>query len=290
MLICRFVTTQQDAPRYGRVTAQGIYPLKHLADQQAELLNARNTNAGAAQIAQLAYLAAQGDTPELWESSALPLERVRLLAPVTPSKIVCVGRNYRAHAAELGNAMPSEPLLFLKPPSSLIGPDETVILPPASTQVEHEGEIAVIIGRTATRLADNDDPLSYVLGYTCLNDVTARDIQRRDVQFTRGKSYDTFCPVGPYLALGLDHAALTVETRVNGARRQYGTASQMAFDIPYLVRYISHAMTLLPGDIIATGTPAGVGPLRDGDTVEIEVGGVGVLRHYIKALVSATSS
>ena len=275
MLICRFISLEEPAtPHYGRVTDAGVQPLRLLPPPETPVA---------------AWLHERAEASEIWANETVQLEAVRLLPPCEPSKIVCVGRNYRAHAEELGNAMPSEPLLFLKPTTALIGPGETVYLPPASAQVEHEGEIAVVIGRTATRLGDDANPLDYVLGYTCLNDVTARDIQRRDVQFTRGKSYDTFCPVGPYLATGLDFATLSVALRVNGVPKQYGQASQMAFDIPFLVRYISHAMTLRPGDIIATGTPAGVGPLRSGDEVEIEVNGVGVLRHYVEALPSAAT-
>jgi 2-keto-4-pentenoate hydratase/2-oxohepta-3-ene-1,7-dioic acid hydratase in catechol pathway len=213
---------------------------------------------------------------------SIRLADAQLLPPVTPSKIVCVGRNYREHAAELGNAMPSEPLLFLKAPSAIVGDGDAVELPEVSERVEHEGELGLVIGRRCGRLAADEDPLAYVLGFTCLNDVTARDLQRKDVQFTRGKSFDTFCPVGPFIVTGLDPADLSVETRVNGEVRQSGRTSAMAFPVPYLIRYISHAMTLEPGDLIATGTPAGVGPLRDGDTVEVEVEGVGVLRNPVR--------
>jgi 2-keto-4-pentenoate hydratase/2-oxohepta-3-ene-1,7-dioic acid hydratase in catechol pathway len=211
----------------------------------------------------------------------LGLEQIDLLAPVQPSKIVCVGRNYVGHAAELGNQMPSQPLLFLKPPSSVIGPDALIELPVQSKQVEYEGEIGVVIGRPARNLTEGDDPLDYILGITCVNDVTARDIQRNDIQFTRAKSFDTFCPTGPWVGkvAGLDE--LEVTTRVNGIPRQSGRASEMAFSIPFLVRYISHIMTLLPGDLIATGTPAGVGRLSEGDTVEVEVAGVGVLTNRV---------
>ena len=212
-----------------------------------------------------------------------PLAEAQLLAPVAPSKIVCVGRNYRDHAAELGNPMPEEPLLFLKPPSAVIAHGEPIILPPASQRVEHEGELAAIIGRRACRLAAPDDPLAYVFGYTCINDVTARDLQRRDVQFTRAKSFDTFCPLGPFIATGIDPLDLLVETRVNGRLRQRGRTSAMAFPIPFLVRYISHVMTLLPGDVIATGTPSGVGPLVPGDVVEVEVEAVGILRNTVQS-------
>jgi 2-keto-4-pentenoate hydratase/2-oxohepta-3-ene-1,7-dioic acid hydratase in catechol pathway len=212
------------------------------------------------------------------------LEEALLLAPVEPSKVVCVGRNYREHAAELGNPMPSEPLLFLKAPSAIVGHGDTIEMPVQSERVEHEGELAVVIGRRCRAVSEDEDPLSYVLGYTCVNDVTARDLQRRDVQFTRAKSFDTFCPVGPYVVTGLDPTDLRVETRVNGDVRQNGRTSAMAFPVPFLVRYISNVMTLNPGDLIATGTPAGVGPLLDGDTVEVEVEGVGTLRNHVKGL------
>lgn len=213
----------------------------------------------------------------------IALKDLKFLPPVTPTKIVCVGRNYREHAAELGNAMPSEPLLFLKPPSALIGPEDFIELPAISERVEHEGELAVVIGRRARRIGADEDPLSYVLGYTCLNDVTARDIQRRDVQFTRGKSFDTFCPVGPHVACDLDPQDLLVQTRVNGEVRQSGRTNAMAFPVPFLLRYVSQVLTLEPGDLIATGTPAGVGPLRPGDVVEVEVEGVGTLRNRVRA-------
>lgn len=212
-----------------------------------------------------------------------PLPAVRLLAPVEPSKIVCIGRNYAAHAAELGNEVPKEPLMFLKPPSSIIGPDEPIVLPTYSQRVEHEGELAIIIGRRCSHLGDSDDPFAYVLGFTCLNDVTARDIQKADVQFTRGKGFDTFCPVGSHIETELDAANTLVETRVNGALRQSGNTSLMIYPCAFLIRWISRMMTLLPGDIIATGTPAGVGPLVAGDSVEVSVSGVGVLRNPVQA-------
>jgi 2-keto-4-pentenoate hydratase/2-oxohepta-3-ene-1,7-dioic acid hydratase in catechol pathway len=214
-----------------------------------------------------------------WPSAA-----VRLLAPVEPGKIVCVGRNYAAHAAELGNEVPKEPLIFLKPPSAIIGPGEPVKIPPQSQRVEHEGELALVVGRRCSRVNDGDDALSYLLGYTCLNDVTARDIQKNDVQFTRAKGFDTFCPVGPHIETQLDPADALVETRVNGALRQSGRTSLMIYPVAFLVRWISHVMTLNPGDVIATGTPAGVGPLVAGDTVEVRVGAVGVLRNPVQAL------
>jgi 2-keto-4-pentenoate hydratase/2-oxohepta-3-ene-1,7-dioic acid hydratase in catechol pathway len=215
------------------------------------------------------------------ERDFLDSEEIKLLSPVTPSKIVCVGRNYREHAAELGNKMPDEPLLFLKAPSALIGADDRIELPGASQQVEHEGELGVVIGRTARKLSSSDDPLSYVFGYTCVNDVTARDLQRKDVQFTRGKSFDTFCPVGPWIETDLNPNDLVVETRLNGEVKQKGNTADMAFPVSFLIRYISEIMTLYPGDLIATGTPAGVSRLRHGDTVEVEVTGIGVLRNEV---------
>jgi 2-keto-4-pentenoate hydratase/2-oxohepta-3-ene-1,7-dioic acid hydratase in catechol pathway len=213
------------------------------------------------------------------------LSELELLPPVQPSKIVCVGRNYGEHAAELGNQMPDEPLLFLKPPSAIIGPEQTILLPGVSQRVEHEGELAVVIGRRARAISDSEDALAYVFGYTCLNDVTARDLQKKDIQFTRGKSFDTFCPIGPYIASGLMPEHLSVETRVNGQRRQFGRTAQMKFTVPFLLRYISRVMTLEPGDLIATGTPAGVGPLAAGDIVEVEITGIGVLRNKVAAAI-----
>jgi 2-keto-4-pentenoate hydratase/2-oxohepta-3-ene-1,7-dioic acid hydratase in catechol pathway len=210
------------------------------------------------------------------------LSAIRLLPPVVPSKIVCVGRNYRLHAEELGNQVPNEPLLFLKPPSSVIGHGESIILPAVSGNVEHEGELAVIIGRTMRLLSEDADPLSYVLGYTCLNDVTARDLQRKDVQFTRAKSFDTFCPLGPSIETELDPCGLEIETRVNKEVRQRGNTSQMIFPVAFLLRYVAGVMTLNPGDVVSTGTPSGVGPLREGDTVEVEIEGVGRLENGVK--------
>jgi len=216
-------------------------------------------------------------------SGLVRLADVRLVAPVDPSKIVCIGRNYTAHAAELGNEVPKEPLMFLKPPSSIVGPEEHIVLTKFSKRVEHEGELAIVIGRRCSNLLDSDDPLAYVFGYTCLNDVTARDLQNGDVQFTRAKGFDTFCPVGPHIETVLDPSDLLVETHVNGGRRQSGVTSLMVYPPAFLIRWISRMMTLVPGDVIATGTPAGVGPLAAGDTVEVSVAGVGVLRNPVHA-------
>jgi 2-keto-4-pentenoate hydratase/2-oxohepta-3-ene-1,7-dioic acid hydratase in catechol pathway len=208
---------------------------------------------------------------------------VRFLAPVNPGKIVCVGRNYAAHAAELGNEVPKEPLIFLKPPSAIIGPGEAIVVTPQSQRVEHEGELALIVGRRCSHLKDSDDALSYLLGYSCLNDVTARDLQKSDVQFTRAKGFDTFCPVGPHIETQLDPTNVLVETHVNSVLRQTGSTSLMAYPVAFLVRWISRVMTLFPGDLIATGTPAGVGPPVAGDIVEVSVSGIGVLRNPVQA-------
>lgn len=198
------------------------------------------------------------------------------------SKIVCVGRNYAAHARELGNDVPERPLLFLKPPSSLIGNGEAIVLPEDSQRVEHEGEIGVLIGRVARHVPEAEAP-RVIAGYLPLNDVTARDLQKLDVQFTRAKGFDTFCPVGDAVAAdGLDWRGLEVACRVNGVERQRGRASDMVFGVPALVAYISRVMTLVPGDIIATGTPEGVGPLAPGDVVEVELLGLGSVRNPVR--------
>jgi 2-keto-4-pentenoate hydratase/2-oxohepta-3-ene-1,7-dioic acid hydratase in catechol pathway len=198
-----------------------------------------------------------------------------------PSKIVCIGRNYLAHARELGNEMPERPLLFLKPPSALIASGEAIRLPRASQQVEHEGEIGVVIGKRATDVLAAD-ALSYVAGYVPMNDVTARDLQRADGQWTRGKGFDTFCPVGELVpADGIDPLTLQVVCRVNGEVRQQGKVADMAFSIPVLIEYITAVMTLEPGDLIATGTPAGVGRLTDGDVVEVEIPGLATLSNPV---------
>ena len=199
-----------------------------------------------------------------------------------PSKIVCVGRNYADHARELGNDVPAAPLLFLKPPSAIIGDGETIILPPASERVEFEAEIGVVIGRRMHR-ARPEDAERGIQGYVCLNDVTARDLQKSDGQWSRAKGFDTFCPVGPRIAEGLDWRSLEVIGRVNGDERQRAPSSAMVFPIPDLLAYISGVMTLEPGDLVATGTPAGVGQLRPGDIVEVEIPGVGVLRNPVEA-------
>ena len=198
-----------------------------------------------------------------------------------PSKIVCVGRNYVEHARELGNEMPEQPLIFFKPPSSIIADGDAIVLPPQSQRVEHEGEIGVVIGKSA-RDVSADEAMSYVAGFVALNDVTARDLQRSDGQWTRAKGFDTFCPLGSTTpADGIDFSALEVICRVNDEVRQHGKASQMAFSIPTIIEYISSVMTLEPGDVIATGTPAGVSQLHPGDVVEVEIPGVGKLSNPV---------
>lgn len=204
------------------------------------------------------------------------------LLPVSPSKIVAIGRNYAEHAKELGNEVPPEPLFFLKAPSAMIGPNVPIVLPPESQRVEHEGEIAVVL-RHRLRRASAAEARDAVLGVTCANDVTARDLQKKDVQFTRAKGFDTFCPLGPAIRLGANLEDLEVVTRVNGAERQRGHTRMMAYPIVDLLVYVSRMMTLEPGDVMLTGTPSGVGPLVDGDRVEVEVSGVGVLANPVEA-------
>lgn len=200
----------------------------------------------------------------------------------SPSKIVCVGRNYADHAAELGNEVPKEPLLFLKAPSALIRNADVIRIPSQSSQVEHEAELAVIIGAACKDIGDEVDPLEFVHGFTCLNDVTARDIQRKDVQFTRGKSFDTFCPIGPVIVSDLNVSDVRVTCFVNGEIKQDGRTSQMVFPVDFLIRYISRQMTLYPGDVIATGTPSGVSKLNPGDVCEVTIEGIGTLRNTVE--------
>lgn len=220
-----------------------------------------------------------------------PLADLHLLAPVHPSKIVCVGRNYRDHAAELGNEAPKEPLLFFKPPSSLLAPNGIVRMPALSSRVDHEGELAIVIGRRCRNLGPAEDARPYIRGYTIVNDVTARDIQKSDGQWTRGKGFDTFCPAGPIVSSHIDPcgsektpgAPVAVTTRLNGVVKQHGSTRDFIFPIDYLLRYISAAMTLEPGDLIPTGTPAGVGPVQPGDHVQVEIDGLGILENAFAA-------
>lgn len=212
------------------------------------------------------------------------LDELELLAPTVPTKIVCVGRNYVAHAAEHGADVPREPLLFLKPPSSVLPPGGSIELPPLSSRVEHEGELAVVIGRRCRNVAKTE-AWRHVLGITCGNDVTARDLQRADGQWTRGKGFDTFCPLGPWIRVGLreaDAASLDICCRVNGEVRQVGSTAEMVFSPAELIAAIAAVMTLEPGDVILTGTPAGVGPLTGGDVVEVEIERIGILRNRVE--------
>jgi 2-keto-4-pentenoate hydratase/2-oxohepta-3-ene-1,7-dioic acid hydratase in catechol pathway len=222
-----------------------------------------------------------GDMLGKWEATdrSWPLSEVKLLTPVAPSKIVCLGRNYADHAAEFNNQPPKEPLIFLKPPSSLLAPDDPIVLLPEVQRIDYEGELAVIISRKCAHLKDGDDYRPYVGGYTCLNDVSARDYQALDKQWTRAKSFDTFCPLGPVLETEFDVVHGTIETRLNDVRKQYAPLTDMLFPIDVIIPWVSRVMTLWPGDVIATGTPAGVGPMKAGDVVEVVIPGVGSLRN-----------
>lgn len=214
------------------------------------------------------------------------LSDVRLLSPILPSKVVCVGRNYAEHAAEHGSEVPKEPLLFLKPSTSVIGPRDAIRLPIFSKQVEHEAELAVVIGAPGARRADRAAAERAIFGYTCANDVTARDLQRSDGQWSRAKGFDSFCPIGPWITTGLDVRDLEIRCEVGRNPeemevRQLGRTRDMVFDVPALVSYVSHVMTLLPGDVVLTGTPAGVSPLLDGDTVTVRIEGIGDLTNPV---------
>ncbi len=215
-----------------------------------------------------------------------PLSRLRLLPAVAASKIVCVGRNYRDHALELGNEVPKEPLLFLKPPSSLLGSGGIVRLPSLSKRVDYEGELGIVMGRRCRGIGPDEDVRRYIRGYVCVNDVTARDLQKSDGQWTRGKGFDTFCPVGPIVSDEIDPAegaAVTVTTRVNGELKQTGSTADFLFGIPELLRYITAFATLEPGDLIPTGTPAGVGSVSPGDRIQVSIEGLGVLQNFVRA-------
>ncbi|MEI9981583.1 MAG: fumarylacetoacetate hydrolase family protein [Edaphobacter sp.] len=215
-----------------------------------------------------------------------PLSDLHLLPPVAPSKILCVGRNYRDHAAELGNEVPKEPLLFFKPPSSLLASRGTVVMPSISTRVDYEGELGVVIGRRCHKIGPDEDVRPYIRGYVCVNDITARDIQKSDGQWTRAKGFDTFCPVGPIVSDEIDPTGgqpVTVITRLNGAVKQQGSTRDLIFPIAELLRYITQTMTLEPGDLIPTGTPAGVGAVKPGDRIQVEIDGLGILENQFAA-------
>jgi len=214
---------------------------------------------------------------------SVPIGDVTLLAPAEPSKIVAVGVNYREHALERGRGLPEEPLLFLKPPSAVVGPQETILYPRMSKRVDYEGELALVIKKQCRQLRDEEPVEDYILGYTCFNDVTARDIQPREGQFTRSKGFDTFAPMGPFIETDLDPGNAWIETYLNGQLRQSSSTVDLIFPVPRLIEYISEVMTLLPGDVIATGTPSGIGPMQAGDVVEVRIRGVGSLRNRVVA-------
>lgn len=211
----------------------------------------------------------------------VPISEVVILPPVKPSKIVAVGRNYKSHANEMEKPIPEEPLIFLKPPSAVVGHNEIIIYPRMAKRVDYEGELALVIKRKARLLGDNDRVEDYILGYTCFNDVTARDLQQKDGQFTRAKSFDTFAAVGPCIATDIDPSRLRLKTFLNGKLKQSASTGNLIFPVPYLVRFISRIMTLCPGDIITTGTPAGVGPMSAGDRVDVQVDGIGTLSNTV---------
>ena len=213
----------------------------------------------------------------------VPLASAKLLPPVTPTKIICVGLNYIDHVKESqsSNVIPTEPVLFMKPLTAVIGPEETIVCPPSSQRVDYEGEIGVVMSSRCKDLAPEQIEQN-IFGVTCVNDVTARDLQKKDLQWTRGKGFDTFCPVGPFLVTGLDYKNLEVSSRLNGETRQSSNSCHMIFAIPQLISFINQIMTLLPGDLIVTGTPEGVGPMQNGDVVEVEVNGIGVLRNRVR--------
>lgn len=215
------------------------------------------------------------------KDKGIPIGDVIVLPPVVPTKIVALGRNYKDHALEMGTPIPEEPLIFLKPSTAVVGPNDIIVYPKMSKRVDYEGELAVIIKKKARLLDEPAKVDDYILGYTCFNDVTARDLQRKDVQFTRGKSFDTFAPCGPCIVTDIDPAKLRIKTFLNGKLRQSGHTKNLIFSIPYLVKFISQVMTLNPGDIIATGTPAGIGPMVPGDRIDVQIEGIGVLSNKV---------
>ena len=273
MKYCRFLLDSE--PHYGAVE-----------DRNGELWIERVIAAPDEDLAfRLAH--ARAASPEEFcnvEFEPRPLSQAQLLPPVTPSKIICVGRNYKAHAAELGNEVPKEPMLFFKPPSSLLASGGVVRLPANAGRVDFEGELVLVIGKRTHKLQPQDNWREVLRGVTLANDISARKLQKKDGQWARAKGYDTFCPLGPIVSDELDlEAGLTIETRVNGEVRQHATTLDLIFPIPELLVYISAAFTLEPGDIILTGTPAGVGPLAPGDRVEVTIPGLGVLTNSVEA-------
>ena len=211
----------------------------------------------------------------------IPVGEVILLPPVVPSKIIAIGLNYKDHAMERGKPLPEEPLIFLKPPSAVIGPKDIIVYPSMTKRVDFEGELAVVIKKKARCLRPDEDTHDYILGYSCFNDVTARDLQTKDVQFTRAKSFDTFASIGPCIATDIDPARLRIKTFLNGKLKQSGNTRNLIFSVPYLVRFVSNVMTLNPGDVITTGTPAGIGPMVPGDKVDVQIEGIGTLSNTV---------
>jgi 2-keto-4-pentenoate hydratase/2-oxohepta-3-ene-1,7-dioic acid hydratase in catechol pathway len=228
------------------------------------------------------YRAVEGDLFGKWHAGAEVAAPGTVLAPVMPSKIVCIGLNYKDHAAEQGKPLPAEPLIFLKPSTAVIAPGEAIVLPDGVGRVDYESELAVVIGRRATRVSEAE-ALSHVLGLTCMNDVTARDLQKKDGRYTRAKGFDTFAPLGPCIATGLTADDLAVTGLVNGQVRQQSSTRELIFPVATLIAYISRIMTLLPGDVVSTGTPAGIGPLQAGDEIVVRVQGIGELRNPVVA-------
>ena len=211
------------------------------------------------------------------------LDKIDFLPPILPSKIICAGRNYSEHAEELGNKLTEEPLIFLKPPTAIIAHNRTIIKPSVSERVDYEGELAVIIGKRCKNIPP-EQIYQYIFGYTCFNDITARDIQKKENKFTRAKSFDTFAPIGPFIVTDLNAENLNIKTRVNNKLVQNGNTKNMIFKIPFLISFISKIMTLLPGDVVATGTPSGVGPLSHGDMVEVEIDNIGILKNFVNTV------
>ncbi|MEZ4860799.1 MAG: fumarylacetoacetate hydrolase family protein [Caldilineaceae bacterium] len=274
MRIVRFLEAYQgwlnedESPQWGLMVDHVVYPL-----QCAPYLSPIAAGSYAPQIIGGPYL----------------VDDVKLVAPVEPQKIVCVGRNYAEHAAELGNEVPPEPLIFLKPPTTLIGPDEPVVYPAISSHVDHEGELALVIGQRCRHLRE-DEAMDVIFGYTLANDVTARDLQRKDNQWTRGKGFDTFCPVGPWVDTQFNPANRAVRCLVNGAVRQDGNTGLLIYSIGRVLAFVTQFMTLEPGDLVLTGTPAGVGPVQPGDVMTVEVSGLGTLSNPVISEAEAATN
>lgn len=265
MKLCRFEPIESAAKHSGRTQAEA-YATSHAGIVEEGVVREISGD----------IWGERKPTGRQWRAS-----EVRFLPPSWPSKIICMARNYLDHAAEMNIEAPKQPVIFSKPPSAIIAPEDEIVLPRISKRIDYEGELAFIIGRRCSHPRPTEDIKPYIVGYTCLNDVTARDLQRLDGQYTRGKGFDTFCPFGPIVETNYPSADTTIETFVNGAKKQSGRVSDMVFGIEVIFRWIAEAMTLEPGDLVATGTPAGVGPLAAGDVVEVRIGGIGTLRNRV---------